>query len=172
MERATQSKTSHTKLFWASESTLTNLLEGLETKVAEYNAKCANLQLVPETAKNANGTRFYLEVEREKTGVVGGLFGGVDVEGLIKPKVEALKISVVKSSSEARQELLKLLDMEETTEESMNEASETQIALEAKANKLEATYNREKEQQLEEEQDLLGCLHDNNPNGNNLLLLA
>jgi SMC interacting uncharacterized protein involved in chromosome segregation len=60
----------------------------LEQKVNEYNTRARQLELVPETAKHARGTRFEVKLDGDKAaeGVVN-MMGGVDIVGVVGPYV-------------------------------------------------------------------------------------
>jgi len=148
LERAAAMKDEHNKAFWEGEAQLTAVLKSIETNVATYNGLCADLQLIPETAKNANGIKFHVSIDKSMAAQDDqvSLLGGVDVNGAVKPAVENLKSCVASASAEARKELLDLLDMEENSEEKLAELTEAMKKAESKAAKLEETYNREKEQ--------------------------
>jgi len=148
LERATAMKAQHNKAFFDQEAQLTTVLNEIDANVAQYNAKCAALHLIPETAKNAAGVKFHLSLNKSAAtnDDQTALLGNVDIVGTIKPAVENLKSCVVAATSEARQELLNLLDMEESSEEKLSDMIDEQKNAGMKAKKLEDTYNREKEQ--------------------------
>lgn len=149
IERAVESKQKQNKLLWEAEMELNRRIEQLETLAAQYNALASELLLIPETAENANGKKFMVEVHKEHAHEQNQslLLGGVDLCSVAIPSISKLKSDYEDKSAHAREDLLELLDQVEASEEAITEAANDIKILEGKKKKSEEVFTREKEEQ-------------------------
>ena len=146
---AAKSKSEMAKLTWEGEMELRGKFQELQDAVGKYNEAASKVLLIPETAENAGGERFEIEVKQDQAHEddLSHMLGGIDLEKSTKSSIRNLKRSYNDRFSDARQELSSLLDEQQTCEEAHTEAEDGLKILQVKAKKCEETLRREKEEQ-------------------------
>eukprot|EP00850_Spirogloea_muscicola_P004085 SM000017S02825 [mRNA] locus=s17:521823:524911:+ [translate_table: standard] len=127
---------------WAAEVQLSRRLEELEAAVRLYHTTGDRLKVIPASAKRAGGVAYEVALNSRASRPEDML--GVDVKGLIKPALAALKDSYATRARDGQQNLLVLQEKVDATSEGLAEKQEQTAALEASNRKLEAQFKEEK----------------------------
>ena len=146
---ASKSKNEMAKLAWEGEMELRGKFQEMQDSVGKYNEMASKLLLIPETAENARGERFEIELQQDyaQEDNLVNMFGGIDLENSIMCSIRNLKRTYSDRVSQSRQELSSMMDEQQVCEEAYTEVSDGVKILEAKAKKCEETLRREKEEQ-------------------------
>lgn len=146
---AAKSKSEMAKLTWEGEMELRGKFQELQDAVGKYNEAASKVLLIPETAENAGGERFEIDVKQDQAHEddLSHMFGGIDLEKSTMRSIRNLKRTYNDRFSNARQELSTLLDEQQACEEAHTEAEDGLKILQVKAKKCEETLRREKEEQ-------------------------
>ena len=83
-------------------------------------------QLIPISAKNANGIDYEIMVSKGSVSSTADpqQLLGVDVRGVIRPNLQEMKAAVVERYHQAREEVLRVLEEQAKTEEDLAEVEE------------------------------------------------
>jgi len=148
LEKALAQKEQHSKDLWEAEMEFGKIIDELEAAASVFNSKAGGLHLIPDTAKNSQGKKFQINIDKSLADEAeqGAMLGNVDIKGEIRPIIAQLKETMTGNMNASKQELLNLLDQEEHAEECLKEALSEAAALENKARRAEDQYNKEKEQ--------------------------
>eukprot|EP00978_Attheya_sp_CCMP212_P041454 scaffold237949_cov54-Attheya_sp.AAC.9 len=149
IERVSNSKQAYNKAKWEREMEFSNLLEQLEALVIKYNSEGKELALIPESAKNAQGKRFLIEIDKANAHEVdqSKFLGGVDVQNAAKKSISELKTKYVEQTAEVKREFLELQDKLESSKKLSKELLDGIDIFTGKQAKHEEGLNREIEDQ-------------------------
>jgi kinetochore protein NDC80 len=131
-----------------TEVELSRQADAVGAALTEYTNRATRLQLVPASAANARGRDFACElVGAPAAGAPGGAAKGLSIELLeaIKPALAELKGAFTAALRTAQEDLLKLQDHVDRSEQSKQDKVDELAGLERKAAKLEAVFTSEKE---------------------------
>lgn len=144
-----------------AETSLESKLDELESILGEYHACADRLQIIPLSAKRAEGVGFEIILDRNAgasgiSGVMGisgagatnGGAGGlinVDLKGIVKPALQRMKDRYASKARELAQELLSLEEKKDAATEVLTERREESSHAEAHVKALEAQYRQGKE---------------------------
>lgn len=138
-----QRETADAKATETSVQLETRLTE-LETIIAEYHTRADRLQLLPATAKRAEGVSFEINLARNATSASTMI--NVDLKGIIKPAVVNVKDRYAAKARTLAEEALSLSEKRDAAADLLTERSE-ECANAAKIYKdLEAQYKEGKEE--------------------------
>jgi SMC interacting uncharacterized protein involved in chromosome segregation len=117
IERVSNSKQAYNKAKWEREMEFSNLLEQLEALVMKYNSEAKELALIPESAKNAQGKKFMIEINKANAHEVdqSKFLGGVDIQYAAKKSISELKTKYVEQTAELKREFVELQDKYESS---------------------------------------------------------
>lgn len=118
-------------------------LESLETSAQQYNTCADRLQLIPATAKRAEGIAYELEVNR--AGCSASELVNTDLKALIKPGLQRLRESYRTKARELSNDVLGLREQLDGIAEAIHERLEDRTNQEAQLRKLEAQHRSVKE---------------------------
>lgn len=119
-------------------------LDELETVVADYHARADRLQLVPASAKRAEGVGFEITLDRTAT-LASGMVN-IDLKGIIKPALQRIIDHYASRARELGEENLSLAEKRDAAAEVVAERSEECTNAEAQVKDLEAQYRSGKEE--------------------------
>jgi len=124
--KAATAKQECSKALWELEMDLSRKVGELEAVTVQYNKKGTELQLFPESAKNTHGKKFFIDIEKKYSAEADQslLLGGVDLNGMVRPHLDALKGSALNRTAEKKQELSQSLDQEDVSEDALTEAAD------------------------------------------------
>mmetsp|Transcript_8232 Transcript_8232/g.21052 ORF Transcript_8232/g.21052 Transcript_8232/m.21052 type:complete len:594 (+) Transcript_8232:52-1833(+) len=119
--------------------------DAVQSLLLDYTSRATRLQLLPESATNAHGRK--LSCELVASSAAGGPAKVLSAEllHLLKPALSDLKASLTSQLHEAQEQLLKLQDQVDRSEQAKQDKEDETAGLERKAAKLEAIFNSEKE---------------------------
>jgi kinetochore protein NDC80 len=119
-------------------------LDELEAIVADYHARADRLQLVPASAKRAEGVGFEITLDRTAT-LASGMVN-IDLKGIIKPALQRIRDHYASRARELGEENLSLAEKRDAAGEVVAERSEECSNAEAQVKDLEAQYRSGKEE--------------------------
>eukprot|EP00898_Chlorokybus_atmophyticus_P008098 jgi/Chlat1/828/Chrsp104S01179 len=128
---------------WEQEVQVSRRLEVLEGVVRNYHTHAERLQLIPSTAKRANGLVFEIALNTRASKAEAMVTA--DLKGMMQPAISQLRETYSRRMREAQEELLMLQEKADTGEEALSDLQEDAAALEAKLKKTEAQLKAEKE---------------------------
>jgi kinetochore protein NDC80 len=118
-------------------------LDGLEAALAEYHARADRLQLVPASAKRAQGVGF--EVRLDRGAASAGELVNVDLKGIVKPALQRVRDAYAARARALAEEALSLAEKGDAAGELLAERAEENGAAEARVRALEARHRAGKE---------------------------
>jgi kinetochore protein NDC80 len=119
-------------------------LDELEAVVADYHARADRLQLVPSSAKRAEGVGFEITLDRSAT--LASSMVNIDLKGIIKPALQRIRDHYASKARELGEESLSLAEKRDAAAEVVAERSEECTNAEAQVKDLEAQYRSGKEE--------------------------
>lgn len=126
-------------------------LEDVESAVRGYHAAADRLQLIPATAKRAHGVGYEIEVNGKLPGSAPAEeLVSVDLKGVIKPALAALREEYVRKQREGGEEVLREEEERDRSLERLAEQRDETAALAGAVKKLEAQYKENKERAEEQ----------------------
>ena len=128
-------------------------VEEVEATARQYHATCDRLQLVPSTAKHAEGVNFQIKVNARGTAADSGSGTtvvsedlGADVKTKLKPALLSLKESYAKRTRTVLDEVSDLQEKVDVSEETLSDKREAIALLESQNQRLEEQTRQLKEQ--------------------------
>lgn len=126
-----------------AEASLESTLDELDAVLGDYHARADRLQLIPASAKRAEGVAF--EVVLDRTAGPTGALINVDLKGIIKPALQRIKDHYVARTRELTEEELSLEEKRDAAAEVAHERAEENAGIEAQVRDLEGQYRNGKE---------------------------
>lgn len=126
-----------------AEAAVESSLDELDSQLVEYHARADRLQLIPASAKRAEGVAF--EVSLDRTAGTAGTMINVDLKGIIKPALQRIKDHYAARARELSEEELSLEEKRDAAAELVAERNEENAHAEAQVKELEAQYRSGKE---------------------------
>ena len=123
---------------------LESRLDELEAVVGDYHARADRLQLVPATAKRAEGVGFEILLDRGAS--AASMMVTIDLKGIIKPALQRIRDHYASRARELGEEDLSLAEKRDAAAEVVAERAEECTNAEAQLKKLEAQYRSGKEE--------------------------
>ncbi|GAB4815903.1 hypothetical protein N2152v2_002949 [Parachlorella kessleri] len=111
-------------------------LDSVDAALQGYHSMADRLQLIPASAKRAEGVNFDVRLDRLASSA--GEMINVDLKGIIKPALQRLRDSYNGRARELADEMLSLQERRDTGIESMSERTEENAQIEAQVRKLDA----------------------------------
>lgn len=125
---------------WEVDREVYVLIEEIEKKVYEFNEKAAGLQLIPSSAKNAQGKNFKLEFDRSAEPLKSF---NLDLKSDLKPALLRLRTKYEEGNRQSLDEKRDIGDRIRKLEEVQQEKSEDIRMNQEKLAKFEQTYEDE-----------------------------
>ena len=123
---------------------LQSRLDELEAVVGDYHARADRLQLVPASAKRAEGVGFEITLERNST--AASAMVNIDLKGIIKPALQRIRDHYASRARELGEEGLSLAEKRDASGEVLTERAEECYNAEAQVRELESQYRCGKEE--------------------------
>ena len=118
-------------------------VEELESTTRQYHTTADRLQVIPSTAKHAEGVNFEIKLNARSDNP-SEIFN-VDMKNKLKPALIKLSESYIKKTRSVAQEMLELQEKLDASEEALSEKQEEISLLESQNNKLEEQTKQLKE---------------------------
>lgn len=131
------------KRVWETETLLREKVTSLEDLNREYTMLAEDLELLPATARNAQGRDISLHIDiraKKRSDLLQS-----DVRGMIQPFLQQLKLEVNASTAELQGDAMAIADDIEEVEVQAAKLREEQTVVESKLRRVEEAYRREKE---------------------------
>jgi len=140
-----QQKEQIEKVVWEREMTVAKRLDDVDKAVQEYNMLLTKLRLIGSSAKYQKaGFHFETLTFKSHAPTVNEMLS-VDLKSQIKPKLQQFKEFLDSKLHSLQEKQHKMKEIEEACEEACNELNDSILLLESQLNKLEHSYNMEKE---------------------------
>lgn len=118
-------------------------LEALEATVQAYNTRADRLQLIPATAKRADGVTYEIHVNRGAPCASDVI--SVDLKAVVRPGLGRLCELYRCKARELAADALRLQEQLDAGREAISERAEDNLSLEAQVRKLDAQFRQVKE---------------------------
>lgn len=128
---------------WEAEGDIHRRIEELERSVHGYNSRAAVLQLIPATAKYARGRELEVRINQNAANVAD--MTNVDLRGVVKPAIDALKEVYSRKIEATQVAVLEAREGLERSREAVAERREAVKALEVQLAKAEQALQQEKD---------------------------
>jgi len=148
MTKASEHKNTMYKNLYEGEMEYARKIEELETEVHMFNTKATELHLIPIEAKNSNGIKFEMQVNRSaiKPNVnPETVLGDVAVRGAVLTALIELKDLVTEGIHEYREQLFVLKENDNELEDKLEMVKIEISTLQKKYSSKESLYKAEKE---------------------------
>ena len=123
---------------------LNDKFEDIEEKMAEYMMRAHKLQLIPATAKRAEG--FVFEARLDRSATTGSSMVPLDFKGIVKPVLQQIRDVYSSKARYLGKEELSLEEKCDALREITAERAGENASLEAQVKDLEAQYRKNKEE--------------------------
>eukprot|EP01104_Vermistella_antarctica_P001425 TRINITY_DN1146_c0_g1_i1.p1 TRINITY_DN1146_c0_g1~~TRINITY_DN1146_c0_g1_i1.p1 ORF type:complete len:633 (-),score=191.06 TRINITY_DN1146_c0_g1_i1:1027-2925(-) len=131
------------QMLWDLEMSSAKQLEKTETTVQHYNGIAGKLQLVPHTAKNANGVHY--EMRFNPSGTAASEIVPVDIKGTIKPALRSLRKALEKRGVDGQKEVMDCEYEHEKVTDALSDKLDDVTHLESRLQKAQEVYKHEKD---------------------------
>lgn len=111
------------------ELAMEHCLEALEATVQQYNTRADRLQLIPATAKRADGISYEIHTNRSAPSPADVI--NVDLKAVIKPGLQRLNERYRSKARELGADALRLQEQVDAGREAMTERTEDNLNLES-----------------------------------------
>ncbi|KAK9828671.1 hypothetical protein WJX72_001447 [[Myrmecia] bisecta] len=118
-------------------------LDELDAAVQVYNTAADRLQLIPVSAKRAEGVQFEISLDRSATAASDII--NLDLKGVVKPALARLREAGVGRARELSEEALAQQERLDALHHTLTERTEENATLEVQVRKLEAAFRSSKE---------------------------
>ena len=125
------------------EARIERKIEDLESTSRLYHATADRLQLIPSTAKHAEGLNFQIKLNTDADSPSEIM--AVDIKGTLKPTLNNLKETYMKKTRTVTDEMLEVQEKLDSLEEVLTEKGEENSAMELQNKKVESQVKELKE---------------------------